>query len=60
LRWNLLEDLYKVGSGSLPLADSLRTQLERLELRFQEREPIATGLRYLRERATEQTKRGAA
>jgi phenylalanine-4-hydroxylase len=47
LRWNLLESLIKLGEDGV-LARSLLAELERLELRFAHREPIATGLAYLR------------
>jgi hypothetical protein len=47
LRWNLLESLIKLGEGGA-LASTLETELERLELYFAHREPIATGLAYLR------------
>jgi hypothetical protein len=47
LRWNLLESLAKLGRGQ-GLATQLRGELEALELRYANREPIATGLRYLR------------
>jgi phenylalanine-4-hydroxylase len=46
LRWNLLESLLKVGVHS-PLVERLQTELERLELHYARREPIASGLRYL-------------
>jgi phenylalanine-4-hydroxylase len=47
LRWNLLESLVKLGKAPW-LAERLREELERLEIRYLHREPIATGLRYLR------------
>lgn len=47
LRWNLLESLVKLGQ-STGLGGQLVQQLEQLELRYQHREPIATGLSYLR------------
>jgi phenylalanine-4-hydroxylase len=47
LRWNLLESLIKLGERGA-LATTLEAELERLELRFAHREPIATGLSYLR------------
>jgi hypothetical protein len=46
LRWNLLETLLKVG-GDGDLARSLRAELERLEVGYDHRQPIASGLRYL-------------
>jgi len=46
LRWNLLESLLK-RSAIGPLSRTLNDQLERLEDRFDHREPIASGLRYL-------------
>ncbi len=46
LRWNLLESLLKVrDSGAL--AAELKAELERLEVAFEYRQPIASGLRYL-------------
>ena len=48
LRWNLLESLGKArptAAGELPAR--LRGELERLEERFERRQPIASGLRYL-------------
>jgi phenylalanine-4-hydroxylase len=50
LRWNMLESLLKVGDAG-PLARALRGELERLEVRLDHREPIASGLRYLDHRA---------
>ncbi|HEX4339664.1 MAG TPA: aromatic amino acid hydroxylase [Polyangiaceae bacterium] len=47
LRWNLLESLAKLGEGS-DLAGRLERDLERLELRYDGKEPIATGLDYVR------------
>jgi phenylalanine-4-hydroxylase len=47
LRFNLLESLVKLGEGD-ELAGRLERELERLEIRFAHREPIATGLRYVR------------
>lgn len=47
LRWNLLESLAKLGKGAQLGADLTR-ELEHLELRFGHREPIATGLAYVR------------
>jgi hypothetical protein len=47
LRWNLLESLAKLGKGASLGADLTR-ELERLELRYAHREPIATGLAYVR------------
>lgn len=49
LRWNMLESLLKAGRGG-PLTSSLRAALERLELQFDHRQPIASGLRYLADR----------
>jgi hypothetical protein len=46
LRWNLLESLLKVGPAGA-LGNQLRAELERLERKFERREPIASGLRYL-------------
>jgi phenylalanine-4-hydroxylase len=46
LRWNLLESLLKVRErGNLTAA--LTAELERLEVAFEYRQPIASGLRYL-------------
>jgi phenylalanine-4-hydroxylase len=47
LRWNLLESLAKLGKGA-ELGADLTRELERLELRYAHREPIATGLSYVR------------
>jgi phenylalanine-4-hydroxylase len=47
LRWNLLESLVKLGAGGATTAQLAR-ELSQLELRYAHREPIATGLRYLR------------
>jgi len=46
LRFNLLESLIKAGECDA-LQRALRAELERLELHFNRREPIATGLAYL-------------
>ena len=46
LRWNLLESLQKLGTN-VPLMDELRRELEHLELYFDRRQPIASGLNYL-------------
>jgi phenylalanine-4-hydroxylase len=46
LRWNMLESLLKV-SAERPLEKVLVSDLERLELHFECKEPIASGLRYL-------------
>jgi hypothetical protein len=46
LRWNLLESLLKVGERGA-LSTELRAELERLEVAFDYRQPIASGLRYL-------------
>jgi phenylalanine-4-hydroxylase len=47
LRFNLLESLVKLGEGAA-LKGRLERELEALEIRFAHREPIATGLRYVR------------
>jgi phenylalanine-4-hydroxylase len=47
LRWNLLESLLKLKAGS-ELQAQLTRELEQLEIRYAHREPIATGLAYLR------------
>ncbi|HMI94367.1 MAG TPA: hypothetical protein VK509_23505, partial [Polyangiales bacterium] len=47
LRFNLLESLVKLGEGD-ELAGRLERELERLEIRYAHRQPIATGLRYVR------------
>lgn len=47
LRWNLLESLLKAGRGNHSLAEALRAELAELEVRFDYRQPIASGLRYL-------------
>lgn len=47
LRWNLLESLAKLGS-SVDLVAALTRELEALERQYGHREPIATGLAYLR------------
>ncbi|HKP62222.1 MAG TPA: aromatic amino acid hydroxylase [Polyangiales bacterium] len=47
LRWNLLEGLVKLGEKA-SLGERIAQQLEGMELRFAHREPIATGLAYLR------------
>lgn len=47
LRWNLLESLVKLAEGPA-LQAQLTAELETLELRYAHREPIATGLSYLR------------
>ena len=47
LRWNLLESLLKLGQGA-SLMTQLTRELAQLELRYAHREPISTGLRYLR------------
>jgi phenylalanine-4-hydroxylase len=46
LRWNLLESLQKL-SLNVPLMDQLRRELEQLELFYERRQPIASGLGYL-------------
>ncbi len=50
LRWNLLESLQKLGAAT-SLAEELRHELEELEVHYQYRQPIASGLSYLRRRA---------
>jgi phenylalanine-4-hydroxylase len=45
-RWNVLETLSR-RAPSEPLSSVLRIELERLEVAFGHREPIASGLRYL-------------
>ena len=50
LRWNLLECLCKLGEAAPnagALGHTLRGELQALELKFAQREPIASGLRYL-------------
>jgi phenylalanine-4-hydroxylase len=46
LRWNLLESLQKLRL-KVDLADELRHELELLEVHYQYRQPIASGLAYL-------------
>ncbi len=46
LRWNVLESLLKQGQRG-ELTHKLFAELEALELRFERRQPIASGLRYL-------------
>ena len=46
LRWNLLESLQKLGLEGRVAAD-LRRELEQLEVYYQYRQPIASGLSYL-------------
>ncbi|MFZ5896889.1 MAG: aromatic amino acid hydroxylase [Myxococcota bacterium] len=46
LRWNMLESLLKLDSER-GLSQALVDELERLELYFERKEPIASGLRYL-------------
>ena len=46
LRWNLLESLQKLGVNA-PLNEQLRAELEQLEVYFERRQPIASGLKYL-------------
>jgi phenylalanine-4-hydroxylase len=48
LRFDVLEALNALGAGQTPLARELERELEQLELHFDGREPIATGLAYLR------------
>jgi HAMP domain-containing protein len=42
------ESLVKLGEGDDALAGKLEAELERLEIRYAHRQPIATGLRYVR------------
>lgn len=59
LRWNLFESLLRIGAHTQTqndahaLVDTLRSELEALEIRYQHREPIATGLRSLLQHYTE-------
>jgi phenylalanine-4-hydroxylase len=46
LRWNLLESLQKLSLNG-PVAADLRRELEQLEVYYQYRQPIASGLSYL-------------
>jgi phenylalanine-4-hydroxylase len=46
LRWNLLESLLKAGQKG-ELFARLKQELEELEERYERRQPIASGLRYL-------------
>ena len=46
LRWNLLESLQKLGLNG-EVASQLRHELEKLEVHYQYRQPIASGLSYL-------------
>jgi hypothetical protein len=46
LRWNLLESLQKLGIEGRVTAE-LRRELEQLEVHYQYRQPIASGLSYL-------------
>jgi hypothetical protein len=46
LRWNLLESLQKLGVENRVTAE-LRRELEQLEVHYQYRQPIASGLSYL-------------
>lgn len=46
LRWNLLESLQKLELEG-PVAAELRRELEQLEVYYQYRQPIASGLSYL-------------
>lgn len=48
LRWNLLERAQRLPEAQR-LASTLAAELETLEVQFERREPIAMGLRYLRE-----------
>lgn len=49
LRWNLLESLHKLSldPAKVALMGELRRELELLEVHFEQRQPIASGLRYL-------------
>src|SRR6185295_11931996 len=47
LRWNVLEILTMLGEHG-DLTARLHAELEALERKFDEREPIATGLRHIR------------
>jgi phenylalanine-4-hydroxylase len=47
LRYNLLESLVRLGERG-EVGARLETDLERLEIRYEHREPIATGLAHLR------------
>ncbi len=47
LRWNLLESLAKIGEGKSQ-TEQLTRELEMLEIRFLHREPITTGLAFIR------------
>ena len=49
LRWNLLESLLKLGEKDT-LSRTLSEELEALEVRYEYRQPIDSGLRYLRNR----------
>jgi len=46
LRWNLLESLQKLGLHG-DLAEALRAELTKLEVYYEYKQPIASGLRYL-------------
>ena len=46
LRWNLLESLQKLGHDGA-LTDALRAELTKLEVYYEYKQPIASGLRYL-------------
>jgi hypothetical protein len=59
LRWNLLESLVKMGEHP-DLSRRLELDLERLELRFERLEPIATGLAYIRSLGIPGNPRGRA
>lgn len=48
LRWNLLESLNKLGIQG-PLTETLERELEALERHFEHKQPIASGLAYLRQ-----------
>jgi phenylalanine-4-hydroxylase len=49
LRWNLLESLLKLGEKDT-LSRTLSEELEALEVSYDYRQPIASGMRYLRHR----------
>lgn len=47
LKWNLLESLVKIAKGE-KIIGRLERDLENLEIRYEHRQPIATGLSYIR------------